>query len=164
MTFRIERPANKPRFTDPAPADTARGTRTRPSDQPDIQNVQPLFEMGSHTFIAVGNRPVKFAPTPYREGWALARARQRMDAMLDRCKAEDRMPTDAELDAYEEDVRSVVAIITALAVPVGMVGRIKKRLGLWRPFKHASEGEIGVLLSFLLKYRTRSRIRTSMGR
>jgi hypothetical protein len=124
---------------------------------PGTMNVQPLFDLGASAAFSLPE-PVRFGPTPHKEGYKLFSLHQRIEGMRMRCAKANRAPTPEEFAQYQADVDEAMRVITRLAMPVTTAARIKKRLGWWNPLRDASEAEIGYLLGFLLEARKRLRI------
>lgn len=149
--FVLERPANLPRFT-------AREDKAEPEPH---ANIGHLFAMGADQYLHVGPEPLRVPPLPARYGAELLRLRGRIAAM--QTAADGRVLDDAEIAQYMSIVDGIVAVARRCVRPCSTRGRVLRALGLWRPFRNASDREIGLLLDFLLQCRAMSSIRFQNG-
>lgn len=131
-------------------------------DDPEPENVYALFELGQDVYFEYRGEPYRVPPVPYRMGAELLRSRVRINRL--RMEAQSRELTNDDFAEYEAAVAALVRACTSLVRPIGWKGRTLRTLGMWHPFRNASDREIGELHSFLLRLRTRPATRLSFGK
>lgn len=131
----------------------------KPREPAEMRNVEPIMRLGDSELVRIGTGKnavrVMVPPVPFEEGLALEQLRQQMNALVVRAAGGQ----DIEPGDMLEMIRRVVSVAERCVRPIGRMGRLRRRLGLWHPFHRCTEREVGEVLAFLLARRWTSTLR-----
>lgn len=120
-------------------------------------NVAPLFQLGGDTFLHFRGRAFRCPPLDFRLGARLIEIKANINEL--RMASQGRALSDEQRSLYMQLVGQVLEIARKAVRPCSRWQRALRMIGLWRPFRRASDREIGELLDFLLDLRASSSIR-----
>lgn len=115
----------------------------RPAPAP--KNIRHLIDIGHNRVMLYRRQPITVPPVPVMLGLAVV-------DLVEKLQREDDIGRRAVMLAQ------LVRVCTRCVRPVGLRRRLLRRLGLWRPFRDISEGELRGVADFLLKCRQSARI------
>lgn len=110
----------------------------RPTPAP--KNIRHLIDIGHNRVMLYRRQPIVVPPVPVMLGLAVF-------DLVEKLQRDEDTATRAVLLSH------LIRACTQCVRPVGRWGRIKRRLGLWRPFQDISEGELRGVADFLLRCR-----------
>lgn len=128
-----------------------------PQRVPRHRNIGPTLHVLDAERIEIDfrGRRYELLPVSFSDGVRLIRARIAVEEL-----DSETAPTESDVEAYTEALRTVVGLAGCYLVPRRPVRRLLWRLGLTRnPARRATEAEVARLLGFFLGCRMRSSVR-----
>ena len=104
------------------------------------KNVRHLIDIGNSRVMLYRQQPIVVPPVPVMLG-------------LDVWDLTTRLETEEDTAQRRVLLRALIRACTRCVRPVGWRLRLARRLGLWRPFRDISEGELRGVADFLSKCR-----------